>query len=222
MFFWKSICLCMALCVTLLGGCAASSRSDTVEDGTTDEVPGTTAPSPPSEQEGEDAARLAYYEQLINDLRTEILAVKAELFSAKAEYEERLEELEVKKQEGNEARLFTYTVEGDRVTITGYRGSDVNVTVPATIDGRAVVAIGDKAFLGNTAVQSIVIPEGVEQIGWFAFSGCISLGAISIPASVNSISYGAFENCPSALTVFCAKDSYAQRYAQSYGIGTVS
>lgn len=219
MLFWKGICLCLALCVLLLGGCAAS-RSEPVAGGITNSD--TLPQSPSSGQEEENAARLAYYEQLINDLRTEILAMKADLFSAKTEYEERLEVLEEKSMQGNEAMLFTYTVEGDRVTITGYRGSDVNITIPATIDGHAVVAIGDKAFLGNTAVQSIVIPEGVEQIGWFAFSGCISLGAISVPASVKSICYGAFENCPSALTVFCVKDSYAEKYAQSYGIAAVS
>lgn len=221
MLFWKGICLCLALCVLLLGGCAAS-RSEPIAGGTTNEFTNTSPELPSSGQDDENSARLAYYEQVINDLRAEILAMKADLFSAKTEYEERLEELEAQRQQSNEAMPFTYTVEGDRVTITGYRGSDVNVTIPASIDGRVVVAIGDKAFLGNTAVQSIVIPEGVEQIGWFAFSGCISLGSISVPVSVNSICYGAFENCPSSLTVFCVKDSYAQKYAQSYGIAAVS
>ena len=108
------------------------------------------------------------------------------------------------------------------MTVTAYTGNDVSVSIPATIDGRAVIAIGDRAFMNCKTVQSVVVPEGVREIGWFAFSGCISLGGVSLPASVEAICYGAFENCPSALTVFCQKDSYAQKYAESYGIATVN
>ena len=167
---------------------------------------------------GEDAARLAYYEQMVNDLQAEVLAVKTELFMAKAEYDARLAELEAQKEASPVGILFTYAVSESGVTITAYTGNDVNVAIPAAIDGKPVVAIGDKAFLNNKTVQSITLPEGVKSIGWFAFSGCISLGAICLPSSVEAIAYGAFENCPTSLTVFSPNGSYAERYAQSYGI----
>ena len=211
MFFKSFLCLLCIACVSVLGGCRSVADRPS-ESLSTIEAESVT--------QNADEARLVYYEQLVNELKSEILAVKADLFSAKSEYEERLRELEDGREASASGGAFTYTVEGDRITITAYTGTDGNVTIPSLIDGRCVVAIGDKAFLNNRTVQSIMLPEGIETIGWFAFSGCISLGAISVPSSVTSISYGAFENCPSALTIFCPTGSYAQKYAQSYGIAT--
>ena len=211
MFLKRFLCLACVVCISVLGGCRS------VADRPSEEL--STSGNETTKQDSDDA-RLVYYEQLVNELKSEILTLKADLFSAKSEYEERLQELEAGREASPSGLPFTYTVEGDRITITAYTGTDVNVTIPSQIDGKRVVAIGDKAFLNNKTVQSVVLPEGVEAIGWFAFSGCISLGAISIPSSVASISYGAFENCPSALTIFCPGDSYAQKYAQSYGIAT--
>ncbi len=178
----------------------------------------TTAPPATS-----DAERLAYYEKRVGELEAELLRVRAEYFAAKAVYEERIAELEEGETDTSTAESdFTYTVSAAGVTLTFYEGTDPNVHIPATIEGRAVIAIEDKTFLGNTSIQSVVVPEGVQRIGWFAFSGCSSLGAISLPASVSIISYGAFENCSQSLTIFCPEGSYAKRYAQSYGIATVS
>ena len=204
--------LCLLLLVLVLWGVGCGTTlTDRADEGNESD-------SPQTQTNAEDAARLAYYEQMVNDLQAEVLAMKAELFSAKSEYEARLAELESKGEQTAGKLPFTYSVADSGVTITAYTGTDVNVAIPATIDGKPVVAIGDKAFLNNKTVQSVVVPEGVKEIGWFAFSGCIALGAINLPASISSISYGAFENCPQALTVFSPKDSYAQRYAQSYGI----
>ena len=155
---------------------------------------------------------------MVNDLQAEVLAVKTELFMAKSEYDARLAELEAQKELSAVGIPFAYAVAENGVTITAYTGNDVNVAIPASVDGKPVIAIGDKAFLNNKTVQSITLPEGVKSIGWFAFSGCISLGAIRMPSSVEAIAYGAFENCPTSLTVFSPKGSYAERYAQSYGI----
>ena len=206
----RYLCLLLSMVLLLLVGCGARTDEGAEEGGeVTDAV------------DREVAARLLYYEQLVNDLQSELLAMRAELFSAKTEYSARLEELEASLAVSG-ALPFTYTVSEAGVTVTAYTGSDVSVSIPATIDGRAVIAIGDRAFMNCKTVQSVVVPEGVREIGWFAFSGCISLGGISLPSSVEAISYGAFENCPSALTVFCQKGSYAQKYAESYGIATVN
>ena len=203
------LCFLLVIGVLLLVGCGARAE-DRAEEA--EEV---------DEGDREAAARLLYYEQLVNDLQSELLAMRAELFSTKTEYNARLEELEASLAV-SASLPFTYTVSDAGVTVTAYTGNDVSVSIPATIDGRAVIAIGDRAFMNCKTVQSVVVPEGVREIGWFAFSGCISLGGVSLPASVEAICYGAFENCPSALTVFCQKDSYAQKYAESYGIATVN
>lgn len=214
MMMKKTVCLLCAVGILLLGGCGARAEYSNAVGEEIGTGVGTEQGSAASD------ARLAYYEQLVNELQQELLAMKAELYSAKAEYEARIEELEATEAAVQPTLPFTYVVDAEGVTVTAYRGSEVNVSIPATIDGKAVVAIGDKAFLNNQTIRSVVIPEGVRTVGWFAFSGCAFLGAISVPASVESICYGAFENCSSALTVFCPKDSYAQKYAQSYGIST--
>ncbi len=204
----------LLLSALLLTGCFQNDRSDPLETSNTQ--------SGISDQASSDAvARIAYYEELVAALQEEVLAMKAELFATKTEYEKRIAELEASKEEQTKNDDFTYTVSSNGVTVIGYKGDALSVQIPSMIDGRPVIAIGDRAFSGNTKVQSVTVPDGVVTVGWFAFSGCVSLGAVTLPASVSSISYGTFENCPSSLTVFCPAGSYAQKYAQSYGIATV-
>lgn len=208
----RFVCILLVLCALMGVACAAREENAPIaeEQGTTTE-----------DSQGEDDARLAYYEQLVGSLQSEILAMKAELFSIKSDYEARIAELEAERDAAEQLRAFTYTVSGEGVTITGYKGRAINVEIPEAIDGKQVIAIADRAFYANTTLQSVRIPSGVKTLGWFVFSGCISLGAVHIPSSVESISYGAFENCPRTLTVYAPKGSYAAQYAASYGIATV-
>ena len=114
---------------------------------------------------------------------------------------------------------FEYTLEDDYTcTITGYKGSAANVTIPSTICGNKVSAIGSGAFrgcnnliqvtildsvthIGNMAfydcdsLSKITIPNSVTYIGDLAFCGCGSLDKITIPNSVTSIGVAAFEDC---------------------------
>lgn len=111
---------------------------------------------------------------------------------------------------------FRYTVRDGEVTVTGYLGNAGTVTIPAEINGCPVVAIGDGAFR-NAALTSVVLPESVKTIGWFSFADCTDLESITLPSSLRSISYAAFDNCPN-LTALCIRDSYAARWAASYGL----
>ena len=113
---------------------------------------------------------------------------------------------------------FEFLVTDGRATLTAYLGRSTAVQIPATYRGYPVAAIADRAFENQTRLQSVTIPSGVETVGWFAFSGCVALREVTIPESVRSISYGAFLNCNSSLVIRCKRDSYAERYAQSYGI----
>ena len=216
---WITLLLAVAMLACTSCGNRKEVADDVLGPGVTDVLQ--TQPEIEKKEETETAVdRLAYYEELVGGLKGELLAVKAELFAVRSEYEDRLSALESVASGSVASSEFTYTVSNGSVTITAYRGSAINVQIPSSIDGKPVCAIADRAFLNHTAVQTIVIPEGVETVGWFAFSGCVSLGMVSMPSSVNSIAYGAFENCPSALTVFCPRGCYAESYAKSYGIVT--
>lgn len=113
--------------------------------------------------------------------------------------------------------IFLYTVEDGNATITGYTGNESQLTIPSVIDGYTVTAIADSAFSSDT-LQAVVIPEGVTKIGWFAFSDCSLLTAVTLPSSVESIGYSAFPSATNGFTVYCHGDSFAQRYAASYGM----
>lgn len=113
---------------------------------------------------------------------------------------------------------FQFLVSDGRATLNAYVGKATQVQIPATYGGCPVVAIADRAFENKTRVQSVILPSGIETVGWFAFSGCVALKDVTLPESVRSISYGAFLNCSSSMVIRCAADSYAEQYAQSYGI----
>lgn len=169
---------------------------------------------------------LAYYRELTAQLETELSAIKQEQYTAAKQYEERITELELLLKESEAAEIpeqteqpkatFTYTVSEDEITITGYSGSDTKLSIPASIDGFDVVAIGRDAFR-ESALTEVIIPNTVKKIDWFAFYASSNLTSVAIPASVTKIEYGVFDGCD-RLTVYCEKDSYADKYARSYGM----
>lgn len=112
--------------------------------------------------------------------------------------------------------LTTNEIDG-KLTVSGYFGDEAELSIPSQIDGIGVVAIGESAF-ANSSITKLTLPDTVAEIDWFAFSGCHRLAEIVIPSSVTLIGYGAFDGCSPDLTIICEKDSYAERYAQSWGI----
>ena len=88
----------------------------------------------------------------------------------------------------------------------------------------AIQIIGAEAFQG--ADPSVVyIPRsdptagsGVQIIEDYAFANCPHLWQIYIPASVTSIGEQAFEDCSDELIIYGADGSYAQEYAEQFGI----
>lgn len=84
-------------------------------------------------------------------------------------------------------------------------------TLPASL-----TTIEEGAFMGLTAA-GVVLPEGTKTLRGNAFANCRQLTGIYIPESTTSISYNTFSGCDQ-LKIFGAEGSYAQRYAESYGI----
>ena len=119
---------------------------------------------------------------------------------------------------------YSYVELGDgTIEITGYSGTETEVTVPTTIDEKTVTSIGDFAFsnpnltkvtlpstitnIGNNAfrqcekLESINLPEGLLTIGDSAFYCCEKLETADIPSTVTSIGKSAFFQCGSLKSV---------------------
>ncbi len=89
---------------------------------------------------------------------------------------------------------FSYEIENEKVVITGYTGSNENLTIPAEIDGKSVIKIEDNAFKDNKTLISVTISEGVEDIGDSTFENCTSLATITLPKTITHIGKNAIFN----------------------------
>ena len=113
--------------------------------------------------------------------------------------------------------VFIYSLDAGKAVITGFTGSDEHIVIPAQIDGFDVYSIAANAF-EDYSIKSVIISDGIEVIDWFAFYRCSKLESITIPKSVRRIGHSAFEGCSTKFTIYCHDSSFAQSYAQSYGI----
>ena len=78
---------------------------------------------------------------------------------------------------------FTYEVDGDFITITGYQPqTDKEKAIPKTIKGKQVISIGDEAFAACRHLNKITIPANIVGIGVSAFRDCSNLTAINVDA----------------------------------------
>ena len=181
-------------------------------------------------QDSDTEELLSSYSSRIASLQNEISLLKelqlsselesdSEIAKLKLEIEALKKSIDEAESAGGESateKAFEYIVENGTATITRYKGSQTTVIVPASIDGYTVKSIGDDAFKGSSIV-SVSLPDTLASIGWFAFSDCSSLKSAIIPKSVTEIGYEAFSNCK-RLTIYTDADSYAAKYAKSYGI----
>jgi len=70
---------------------------------------------------------------------------------------------------------YEYTVlEDGTVKISEYKGTNVEVIIPSTIDGYTVTCIGFEAFM-NSEMTSVTIPSSVKNIYDKAFEYCKKL-----------------------------------------------
>lgn len=113
----------------------------------------------------------------------------------------------VETDDGTFTISYGYKVDG--YVLSGYQGSETNITLPATvsIEGTetAITTLGT-AFNGNKFITSVTIPEGYTTIEGSALSGCSGLTAVTIPGSMTQIGYTAFDGCTSLTTVSFAEN----------------
>ncbi len=195
------------------------------------------------EQDSETDSDDPLYSSMILDLENQIVELQQNHYISNSENQQELQKLqsmlaELKGQVSNNnspsdttppttddtsspsipsTAKFLYTVEDGSATITGYTGDDEHLVIPSVIDGYTVSSIGDNAFTSKQ-LKSVIITNGITKIGWFAFYECTSLSTVTIPSSISSIGYSAFYAEAEGFTVYCHSDSFAQKYAQSYGI----
>lgn len=152
-----------------------------------------------------------------SESQKQINALKAELEALKNKKDEDATDSTEKPTDADKQSAFKYTLVNGLATITSIISNEENIVIPSVIDGYRVNAIGTEA-LSSGAVKSITISAGIEKLDWFAFKNCPALSSVSIPDSVSSIGYGAFDNASASLIIRCTRDSFAHRYAQSYGL----
>ncbi len=92
---------------------------------------------------------------------------------------------------------YTY-IENDNGTIiiTAYTGSEVNITVPSTIDGKKVTSIRNDVFYNLPNLKTVTLSEGIEDIDMYTFSGCANLEKVTFPNSIKYISRYFYKACP--------------------------
>ena len=152
-----------------------------------------------------------------SESQKQINALKAELEALKSKKDEDATDSTEKPTDADKQSAFKYTLVNGLATITSIISNEENIVIPSVIDGYRVNAIGTEA-LSSGSVKSITISAGIEKLDWFAFKNCPALSSVSIPDSVSSIGYGAFDNASASLIIRCTRDSFAHRYAQSYGL----
>lgn len=82
---------------------------------------------------------------------------------------------------------FTYAINDDGITITGYTGSGSDVSIPESINGVPIIRISDYAFQ-HCNLTSVAIPASVTDIGGWAFCWCFGLTNILVDAANASYS----------------------------------
>ncbi len=104
-------------------------------------------------------------------------------------------------------KLYSYTVDGEGLVITSYKGEETEIVIPSRIGRRDVIGIGEYAFsprqervrpsrrITRANITSVTVPRGVERIGDSAFEGCGKLSTLILPDTVDSIGQCAFRGC---------------------------
>ena len=99
----------------------------------------------------------------------------------------------------SDAADFTYRTDGETVAITGCRGGDPTVVVPAVIDGREVTAISSGAFR-DCAMTELILPATLRTVEDGAFQNC-ALETVTLFDNIESIGDAGFENCEQLKTL---------------------
>lgn len=82
--------------------------------------------------------------------------------------------------------------------------------------------MGDSLFGHCESLTEITIPEGITSLGRDLFDYCENLVKLTIPASVTEINDGNIVPHSKNVVIYTPADSYAETYAEEYGINCVT
>lgn len=108
---------------------------------------------------------------------------------------------------------WEYSLDGDNAIITAYNGSEINLTVPVSIDSHTVTKIGEYAFK-DSPVQLVNLQQGITAINENAFSDS-NVTKLSIPNSCTSIANSTFKD---GIKVYGIANSAANTYCSNNSI----
>ena len=104
-------------------------------------------------------------------------------------------------------KIWSWRREADgAITITSYKGTEAEITVPDAIGKSPVTAIEgafglytavSKYMPVRRAIRRVTLPAGLRRIGAHSFQGCGQLQSIDIPEGVTEIGQRAFQGCKS-------------------------
>lgn len=106
-------------------------------------------------------------------------------------------------QTGTTSDGFSYRIEGEKVSITGYEGelpASGALMLPKTVAGQAVNDIGRKAFEDMTELTAVTLPDTLQTIDWYAFQGS-GISAITLPEGFVRFEVGVFDECENLKTL---------------------
>ena len=75
--------------------------------------------------------------------------------------------------------VFQYQITQEGAEITGYTGTDSNVTLPSQLGGYPVTGIGERAFAFNQELEEITLPDTLAYIQDSAFLLCRNLSRVN-------------------------------------------
>lgn len=82
-------------------------------------------------------------------------------------------------------------------TITGWNGTDAQLTIPGSIGGVPVTAIATNAFAGKDTLDTVTFPPGVVTLQKNAFTDCANLSYLVFQShALPTMQAKVFGNCP--------------------------
>ena len=94
---------------------------------------------------------------------------------------------------------FSYEIDNNSVIITGYKGNEDKITVPAEINNMPVIAIEANGFL-NVQCEIVVLPSSIRRLESYAFKNS-ALKEIYLYDNLSYVNDYTFEGCTELTTL---------------------
>ena len=135
-----------------------------------------------------------YIEKSVNTTSIKVFLLEYKTKKYSSEKQEEHEKIKLEKELGFKEltlsdwkKIYSFDIDTDGVTITSYKGTDIDIVLPEYIGKYKVTAIGEYAFSPRAPrlkkeykatrekIQSVSIPESIINIEKCAFSDCKNL-----------------------------------------------